>query len=136
MLKKYHQVYKAKIPVNCPTVRCPVDRDKASKRICMFRVGAVGDIVMTTPLLAALRKAYPDAWITWVVEKKHCGVISANPYVDEIFEWHGGHWKKCIRRNFPPWSWELGWLNRLMQSWKLDIFISFHGEELDWVTDH
>jgi ADP-heptose:LPS heptosyltransferase len=136
MFSKYHKVTPSKWPVNVAVDRCPVARDKAEKRICVFRVGAAGDIVMTTPLLAALRKAYPTAYITWVVEHKHAQAIAANPHVDEIFIWHGGHWSKCIRRKYPPFSWDLGWLKRLVASWNLDIFISFHGEQFGWLTEN
>ena len=124
------------MPVNVAVDRCPVDRAQAEKRICIFRVGAAGDIVMTTPLLAALRKAYPMAFITWVVEHKHAEAITANPHVDEIFVWQGGHWSKCMKRGYPPWSWDLGWLSRLLKSWDLDIFISFHGEQFEWLTEN
>lgn len=55
-------------PVNVLVQRCAVSREAASKRILIVRLGSHGDILMATPLLTALRGAYPDAYITWIVE--------------------------------------------------------------------
>ena len=37
----------------------------------IVRLGALGDIVHTVPAAAALRRAYPDARIDWVVDARH-----------------------------------------------------------------
>jgi heptosyltransferase I len=37
----------------------------------IVRLGALGDIVHTIPAAAALRRAYPDARIDWVVDARH-----------------------------------------------------------------
>lgn len=36
------------------------------KRILIIKLGAIGDVIRTTPLLHALRKKYPHAHITWL----------------------------------------------------------------------
>ena len=39
--------------------------------ILIVRLGALGDIVHAIPAAAALRAAFPDARIDWLVDAKH-----------------------------------------------------------------
>ena len=45
---------------NCPAYT------KVSKRILIIKLGAIGDVIRTTPLITAYRKLYPDCKITWI----------------------------------------------------------------------
>lgn len=38
------------------------------KRILIIKLGALGDVIRTTPLLVRLRKEYPDSHITWITQ--------------------------------------------------------------------
>jgi heptosyltransferase-2 len=38
----------------------------ASKRILIIKLGAIGDVIRTTPLVVSYRKRYPDCHITWL----------------------------------------------------------------------
>jgi heptosyltransferase I len=38
-------------------------------RICLVRLSALGDVVMMIPLVRTLRKNFPDAEITWVIDR-------------------------------------------------------------------
>jgi lipopolysaccharide heptosyltransferase II len=53
-------------------------------KILLFKVGALGDILMTTPLIRQLRKAYPDAKIDYLVGKNSKVILENNKYIDEI----------------------------------------------------
>ncbi len=57
------------------------------KRILIVRLSAIGDVMMTTPVAQALRTAFPDAYIAWVVESKSKDVLTGNPYLDEVIVW-------------------------------------------------
>ncbi len=117
-------------PCNIPTRRCPVPREQASKRILIMRVGAFGDILMGTPVLAALRKAYPDAYITWIAEFSEREAIDANPYVDEILKWDGFYWKRMLRKlQYPLWLLRAWSLRSELKARRFDVFISFQPEE-------
>lgn len=50
----------------------------------VFRLDALGDLVLTTPLYRELRRGYPDARITAVVQQAHRSILETNPYVDEL----------------------------------------------------
>jgi heptosyltransferase I len=44
-------------------------------KILIVRLGALGDIVHAVPAVAALRRAYPDATIDWIVEERHGEIV-------------------------------------------------------------
>lgn len=48
-------------------------------RILLIRLGALGDIVHALPLAAALRAAFPEARLDWLVEAKHRAVLACVP---------------------------------------------------------
>ena len=53
-------------------------------RILILRLGAIGDVVRTIPVVEALRKEYRSAHIAWAVEPKSVDVLSGNPAIDEL----------------------------------------------------
>jgi lipopolysaccharide heptosyltransferase II len=44
----------------------------------------IGDVVFTTPLIGALRRQYPDAHITYLVEPAAAPAVSTNPHLDAV----------------------------------------------------
>ena len=50
--------------------------------ILLVRLGALGDVVHAVPAAAALRRAYPDARIDWVVETKHRAIVDLVTAID------------------------------------------------------
>src|SRR5271166_3258859 len=42
----------------------PRPRPAHAARVCVYRIGAIGDVVCATPALLAIRRAYPDAHLT------------------------------------------------------------------------
>ncbi len=55
-------------------------------RILIVRLGSIGDIVHTLPSLAAIRRALPDAEISWVVERRASEILRDNPLLDRLIE--------------------------------------------------
>ena len=58
---------------------------KAPKKILIIRRDNIGDLVCTTPAIAALRKHYPDAEIGALVNSYNAEVLRGNPNVDHVF---------------------------------------------------
>lgn len=54
------------------------------KRILIVRLSAIGDTIHSLPLAAALRDAFPKAYIGWVVEKPSATLIENNPLLDWV----------------------------------------------------
>ena len=50
--------------------------------ILIVRLGALGDVVHTIPAVAAVRKAFPDARIDWLVDRKHRAIVDLVTAVD------------------------------------------------------
>src|SRR5204862_367616 len=49
------------------------------------RVSAIGDVLLTTPLLRASRTKWPGARVTFLTKRQHVPLVSDNPNVTEVF---------------------------------------------------
>lgn len=54
--------------------------------VLLIRLRSLGDIVLTTPALAALHAWRPDLRVVVAVEPPHAPVLEGNPAVEEIFQ--------------------------------------------------
>jgi heptosyltransferase-1 len=54
--------------------------------VLVVRLGALGDIVHAIPAVAAIRRAYPDARIDWLVERKHRAIVELVTAIDRTIE--------------------------------------------------
>ncbi|WP_094603888.1 Lipopolysaccharide core heptosyltransferase RfaQ [Sporomusa silvacetica DSM 10669] len=52
--------------------------------ILIVKLSAIGDVIHALPVAPALKKCFPQARITWVVEKTAYDILTNNPYIDEI----------------------------------------------------
>jgi len=68
----------------------------ALSRILIIKLGSLGDVVHTLPAVAALKKAYPDAQIDWLVEKKCSVLLKSNPLIHEVIEVDTQLWRKSL----------------------------------------
>ncbi len=46
----------------------------------------IGDVILTTPVIHAVREKYPDAFIAYLAEKEAVSLLANNPYLDEIIQ--------------------------------------------------
>ena len=53
-------------------------------KFLIVRLGALGDIVHTVPAAAALRRAYPDARIDWVLDARHASFAQLVTCIDRV----------------------------------------------------
>lgn len=53
-------------------------------RVLLIRLRLIGDVVFTTPMPRALKRAFPDAHLTYLVEPQAAPVVIGNPHLDEI----------------------------------------------------
>ena len=53
-------------------------------RILLVRLRLIGDVVLTTPLLRALKRRYPEAQLTYLVEPAAAPIVRANPHLSEV----------------------------------------------------
>ncbi|MCP3923623.1 MAG: glycosyltransferase family 9 protein [Desulfobacterales bacterium] len=64
----------------------------AAKKICVIRLSALGDVVHGSAFINGLRKGYPDAHITWVLQPLTYDLVKNQKNVDRfiIFDRKGG----------------------------------------------
>jgi heptosyltransferase-1 len=55
-------------------------------KILIVKLSSIGDIVHTLPTLAAIRRALPDAEISWVAERKAAEVLRHNQFLSHLIE--------------------------------------------------
>jgi lipopolysaccharide heptosyltransferase II len=80
------------------------------ERILVIRLGALGDVLLTTPLLRAMRKRFPESRIDFLVKKAFEPVLRGNPRIATVvsFDPKGGRkeWIRIVRilrRNRYDW---------------------------------
>jgi heptosyltransferase-2 len=57
------------------------------ERVLIIKLGAIGDVLRTTPLLKALRSQSPEAHITWLTLPESQELLERNPLVDRVLTW-------------------------------------------------
>ena len=62
------------------------------QRIAVFKMRNIGDVLVTTPLLRALRETWPHAKITAIVNSGTEAMLAHNPHIDEtlVYQRDGG----------------------------------------------
>ena len=64
--------------------------------ILAVRLGAMGDIIHTIPAVAWLKRTYPRAAVSWLVESKWADLLEHNPYVDEVIRVNRQSWRSAL----------------------------------------
>ncbi|MDD5596211.1 MAG: lipopolysaccharide heptosyltransferase II, partial [Candidatus Omnitrophica bacterium] len=57
---------------------------KPFKRILIARTDRIGDVVLSTPVIKAIRENYPHAYIAVLVSPYAKEIVEGNPYLDEV----------------------------------------------------
>lgn len=62
------------------------------RRIVVVQYGKLGDVLLCTPTVRALRQRYPDAVIHFVVSRSYRAALAGNPDLDEVVV-HTSNWQ-------------------------------------------
>ena len=57
----------------------------SSPRILAVRFSSIGDIILATPLLRAIRARHPDAYLAVATKRMYLPLLADNPRVDRVF---------------------------------------------------
>ncbi len=87
--------------------------------ILLVRLRLIGDVVFTTPAIRALRRHYPDARLTYIVEEDAAAIVRDNPHLDEVIVVCNPHARGRLRA-------DLAVVRRLRRA-RYDLAIDFHG---------
>ena len=66
-------------------------------RILVIRLSAIGDIVFASPLIAALRRAHPQAHLAWLAQPECEPLLRHHPDLDQVITWPRGEWRALWR---------------------------------------
>jgi len=66
--------------------------------ILIVRLSAIGDIVMASPLIHALRQRYPKSHIAWLVQPEAAALLCDHPELDEVIVWPRAKWRELWHR--------------------------------------
>jgi lipopolysaccharide heptosyltransferase II len=87
--------------------------------ILLVRLRLIGDVVFTTPAIRAIRRHYPDARITYIVEEEAAAVVRHNPHLDNVIVVCSPHAPGRLRADIA--------LIRRLRRERYDLAIDFHG---------
>jgi len=78
----------------------PKKIEVSPKKICVYRVGNIGDIICTIPALIAIRRTYPDAFITLLTSTGRKGIgakelIDKAWFIDRLWVYYPAEIKSC-----------------------------------------
>lgn len=88
-------------------------------RILFVRLREIGDVVFTTPAIRALRRRFPDAHLTYIVEPHAAPIVQNNPHLDEVLV-------APRRRGLSGLAADIA-LGRALRRRSFDLAIDFHG---------
>lgn len=69
----------------------------APENILIVKLSAIGDVIHTLPALNAIRRRYPRARITWLVEEAAAGLIEGHPALDRVLVSRRKHWLQGLK---------------------------------------
>jgi lipopolysaccharide heptosyltransferase II len=86
--------------------------------ILLVRLRLIGDVVFTTPAIRAIRRHFPDAKVSYIVEEEAAAVVRGNPHLDEVIVASSPHAPGRLRA-------DLALVHRLRAE-QYDLAIDFH----------
>lgn len=98
-------------------------------RILVVRLGAIGDVLMTSPVAQVLRESFPHAHLSWLVKPLSASLVRANPYIDEVIvvERMPG-WERLLREaKIRTFLREVREFARELRGRNFDIALDFQG---------
>ncbi len=102
-------------------------------------MGALGDVARTLPAQQALRAGYPDAHISWLVERKAAGLVQARAELDDVLVFPREELSAAIRAlDFVGLLRRLLAVRAMLRSRRFDLVVDFHAilksGVLSWLT--
>jgi ADP-heptose:LPS heptosyltransferase len=69
-------------------------------RVLIIKLGARGDVLRTTPLVAGLRRVHPDAHLTWLTAPEAAELLRGVPGLDQVLAWNLESVQELSARSF------------------------------------
>jgi ADP-heptose:LPS heptosyltransferase len=96
-------------------------------KILLIRLRLIGDVVFTTPLVAALKHTFPDSRLTYLVEQDAAPIVTGNPHLTEVMVVPR---TRGMSRVFDDL-----WLAKRLRARRFDVVFDLHGgPRSSWLT--
>ncbi|MCA6084687.1 glycosyltransferase family 9 protein [Candidatus Endomicrobiellum agilis] len=86
-------------------------------KILIVQPSRIGDIVFSIPVLSAIKKRYPYARLSWIVDERCVEILDGNPFLENIFIWDRRQISFKYYKN----------LRQCLREQKFDLSIDLHG---------
>ena len=93
-------------------------KSQIPKRILIVRLDRIGDVLLSTPVIKAVREARPDSYISFMVRPYAREIVEGNPYLNEVIIYDKPGREKGIAGN-------LMFIQKLRRK-KFDIAVILH----------
>ena len=90
-----------------------------ASKILLVRLRRIGDVIFTTPAVHALRRRFPGAHLTYIVEPAAAAVVIGNPHLDDVIVAPRGRGPGGVLADVR--------LGRRLRAERYDLAIDFHG---------
>ena len=96
--------------------------------ILIVKLSAIGDVIHTLPALNAIRKQYPKAHITWLVEEDASSLIEGHKALDRVLISKRKRWaKNILSASWRPTLKEVYAFIKKLRDTEYDLIFDFHG---------
>jgi len=78
-----------------PGTRCYqecVQPDPIGKKILIVNLDAMGNVLVTTGILPAVRRKYPQSHVSWITLPNAAPLLANNPAIDRVYTWEPEAW--------------------------------------------
>jgi len=107
--------------------------------ILIIRLSAIGDVVFASPLIAALKRSYPDSRLSWLAEPAAAPLLQHHSDLDEVIIWPKSDWKQLWKKNSYIDLWrEVSRFRRELKRRRFDTVLDLQGllksAVLGWIS--
>jgi heptosyltransferase I len=100
----------------------------APRSILVVRLTSLGDVLLATPAVQAIRKGFPQATISWLVEGSVAGLLAHQGFVDKVIEFPRGKLARSFKAGgFLAAARTLSTFRRVLGEDEYDIVLDLHG---------
>ena len=97
---------------------------KSTTNILVIRLGLLGDMVCSTPMLEAIKKHFPAGRLCLLSNEYNRAIVARNPYIDKLYTYVHTKGRERNPRH--------GFLASLIDAWKLNRDLK--REHFDWIV--
>jgi len=94
-------------------------------RILIIKTTSLGDVVHNLPVIADIKRQYPNALIDWVVEESFVDILAMHPEINQVIPVAIRRWRKALLCR-KTWR-ELTAFKRELQAQHYDVVIDTQG---------